>query len=201
MSLTWLTLHDCLVSSSGIAQTWKQQRFSNQRLSKPSFTSSVRNYFQTIQHPSESASINLRTLNVNLLSDINQYPQVGIQLEQWYHFWYSRSAIDILTLKLNVRRLDSCKTSKRLHLASLFFIFTKKARGFSLTSHYQDLGDCTTFFTYTKLSELARLSSWKPTNTYLFLLGFKSLLQGRDYLSRQDCFDTSGISPTWGKYF
>ena len=156
--------------------------------------------FKLYSFPQNLRRLNLRTLNVNLLSGINQYPQVGIQLEQWYHFWYIGSAIDILTLKLNVRRLDSCKTSKRLHLASLFF-FTKKARGFSLTSHYQDLDDCTTFFTYTKLSEWALLYSWKPTNTYLFLLGFKSLLQGRDYLSRQDCFDTSGISPTWGKYF
>ena len=128
--------------------------------------------FKLYSFPQNLRLLNLRTLNINLLSDIKQYPQVGIQLEQWYHFWYSGSTIHILALKLNVRPFDSCKTSTRLRLASLFF-FTKKARGFSLTSHYQDLGDCTTFFPYTKLSELARLSSWKPTNTYLFLLGFK----------------------------
>ena len=118
--------------------------------------------FKLYSYPQNFLRLNLLALNIDLLSDIKQYPQVAI---------HRGSAIDISTLKLNVRRLDSCKTSKRLRLASLFF-FTKKARGFSLTSHYQELGDCTTFFPYTKLSELARLSSWKPTNTYLFLLGF-----------------------------
>lgn len=98
--------------------------------------------FKLYSFPQNLRRLNLRTLNIDLLSDIKPYPQVGI---------HRGSTIDILTLKLNVRRFDSCKMSKSLGLASL--------KKFSLTSHYQDLGDCTTFFPHTKLSELARLSS------------------------------------------
>ena len=120
--------------------------------------------FKLHSFPQNLRRLNLRTLNIDLLSDIKQYPQVGT---------HRGSTIDIWTLKLNVRRFDSCKISKSLGLVSLKKFFCKKARGIRLTSDCQDLGDCTTFFPYTKLSELARLSSWKPTNTYLFLLGFK----------------------------
>ena len=77
--------------------------------------------FKLYSFPQNLRRLNLRTLNINLLSDIKQYPQVGIR---------RRSTIDILTLKLNVRRFDSCKISKSLGLASLKKSFCKKGQGY-----------------------------------------------------------------------
>ena len=149
MSLAWLTLHDCWCHLLGLHRPENNNASQTKDYQSPVLLRQLGIIFKLYSFPQNFLRLNLLALNIDLLSDIKQYPQVAI---------HRGSAIDISTLKLNVRRLDSCKTSKRLRLASLFF-FAKKARGFSLTSHYQELGDCTTFFPYTKLSELARLSS------------------------------------------
>ena len=72
--------------------------------------------FKLYSFPQNLRRLNLRTLNIDMLSDIKQYPQVGT---------HRGSTIDTLTLKLNVRRFDSGKMSKSLGLASLFFFLQK----------------------------------------------------------------------------